>query len=67
MAFDDTQLGVTDRRLLGPVVGDDDRAVILGCTSAGLRAPWRLRLHIVVEVFETFRPLARRTAATFAR
>ena len=54
MAFEDAQLRVADGNLLGPVVGDDDRAIIHDCASAGLRAPLRLRLHIVVEVFETF-------------
>ncbi|WBX82945.1 hypothetical protein [Sphingosinicella microcystinivorans] len=66
MAFDDAKLGIADGNLLGPVIGDDDRAIV-GRPGSGRRAPLRLGLHIVVQIFETFRPSAGRTAATFAR
>lgn len=66
MNFNDTQLGIADRNLRRPVIGDDDRRVfrlahVVRCT------PLRVRLHVVVKVDETFRPSARGAKTTFPR
>lgn len=61
-AFDDAQLGIADRDLVGPVVGDDDRP--MRATDAGSS---RRALQIVVKVVETVRPSARNADPAFSR
>ena len=65
MAFDRAQLGVADRNLLRPVVGDDNRPVILARPA---RSPARRdAVGVVMQVIRAFGPATRRAATDFAR
>ncbi len=65
MAFDRAQLGIADWNLIRPVIGDDDRPVILARPARS--SARRDAMGVVVQVIRAFGPAARRAAAELAR